>query len=151
MFDKLKKRFRSEENMLMTHNVYISYSSMDKEFADEVCQFLENNDLKCWIAPRNICAGRNYVEEIIDGIKSAKVAVLIFSRNSNASKYVCNEIRVAFERNMPIFALNIDESFPSDEMEFYLGNVHWIVAWEDKENALERLVEDIKYRIYDSG
>lgn len=142
MFDNVRNIFKNEKSV--PHEVFISYSSKDKEWADEVCQFLESNDIKCWIAPRDIRSGKNYVEEIVDGIKSSKVVVLIFSSDSNESRYVSSEIRFAFEGRIPIFALNIDESFPSDDMEFYLGNGHWIVAWEDKEKAFELLAEDIR-------
>lgn len=48
----------------MVHNVFLSYSSMDKQIADSVCSILEQNHIKCWIAPRDILSGKNWGEAI---------------------------------------------------------------------------------------
>ena len=52
------------------HDVFISYSTKDSDIANKVCYILEHNNLKCWIAPRNISSGRIYLDEIADAIKS---------------------------------------------------------------------------------
>lgn len=64
----------------MAHDIFISYSSKDKQTADAICHVLESNKLKCWIAPRNIIAGKNYAEQIMYGLKNAKIVVLVFSK-----------------------------------------------------------------------
>ena len=69
----------------MSHDVFISYSTKNKNTADAICHVLEQNNLKCWIAPRNITSGKNYSNEIIEGIKSAKIVVLVFSKYSSQS------------------------------------------------------------------
>ncbi|MFP4660789.1 MAG: TIR domain-containing protein [Halanaerobiales bacterium] len=38
----------------MAHDVFISYSTRDKHVADAVCNALEYNKIRCWIAPRDI-------------------------------------------------------------------------------------------------
>ena len=62
----------------MVHDIFISYSTKDKQTADAICHVLEQNNLKCWIAPRNIVSGKNYAKEIMDGLKEAKVVVLVY-------------------------------------------------------------------------
>ena len=62
----------------MVHDVFISYSTKDKVTADAICHILEENDMKCWIAPRNISSGQPYAEEILNAIKSTKIVVLVF-------------------------------------------------------------------------
>lgn len=146
MFEKLKN-LKKKDNMAL-HKVYIAYSTKDTEIANELCHFLEENDLRCWIAPRNIRSGKNYVEEIMGGIDGARVVVLLFSQYSNESKYVKSEIEYAFSKEKHIFALNIDESLPCDEMEFILRNVFWINAYNDREEAFKTLLEQIRYLIY---
>ena len=54
------------------HDVFISYSTKNSDVANKVCHVLEQNDLKCWIAPRNIASGRVYIDEIADAIKATK-------------------------------------------------------------------------------
>ena len=44
----------------MVHEVFISYSTADKITADAICHVLEQNKMKCWIAPRNIHGGKPY-------------------------------------------------------------------------------------------
>ena len=92
------------------HDVFISYSTKNSDIANKICHILEQNDLKCWIAPRNISSGRNYIDEIASGIKSTKIVVLVYSKYSQASKYVNNEIKMAFSNNKPILSFNIDNS-----------------------------------------
>ena len=40
------------------HDVFISYSTKNSDVANKICHVLEQNNLKCWIAPRNIASGK---------------------------------------------------------------------------------------------
>lgn len=124
------------------HDVFISYSTKNGEIANKVCHALEQNDLKCWIAPRNIASGRIYINEIADAIKSTKIVVLIYSADSQASKYVNNEINMAFSNNKKILSFNIDNSMPKEDMEYYLKVTQWLSAYPDPDEELETLVKD---------
>lgn len=128
----------------MAHDVFISYSTKDQNTADAICHVLEENNIKCWIAPRDITSGKPYGEEIIDGIKGAKIIVLVFSENSQNSPYVNNEIDTAFSNNKTILSFKIDESMPKDRMEFFLKNKHWLEAYPEPEKVFETLVHDVK-------
>ena len=130
---------RSDETK---HDVFISYSTKNSELANKICYLLEQNKLKCWIAPRNIPSGTNYIEEITDGIKSTKIVVLVYSSYSQASKYVNNEINMAFSNNKPILSFNIDNSLPSEEMEYNLKVSQWLPAYPHPEDEFETLVVD---------
>lgn len=129
----------------MSHDIFISYSSKDKQTADAICHTLEANKLKCWIAPRNIMAGKNYAEQIMYGIKSAKLIVLVFSKNSQESVFVNNEINTAFSNNKPIISFKIDETLPENRMGFFLKNKHWLDAYPDPESVFETLVRDAQH------
>ena len=41
----------------MTHDIFISYSSAQSDAAQAVCHLLEQHDIKCWMAPRNLTGG----------------------------------------------------------------------------------------------
>ena len=125
------------------HDVFISYSTKNSDVANKVCHVLEQNDLKCWIAPRNIASGRVYIDEIADAIKATKIVVLIFSEFSQESKYVSNEINMAFSRKVPILSMNIDDSMPREDMEYYLKVTQWLAAFPNPDDVLETLVEDV--------
>ena len=130
---------RSDETK---HDVFISYSTINSDLANKICYLLEQNKLKCWIAPRNIPSGTNYIEEITDGIKSTKIVVLVYSSYSQASKYVNNEVNMAFSNNKPILSFNIDNSLPSEEMEYNLKVSQWLPAYPNPEDEFETLVVD---------
>lgn len=128
--------------MSREHDVFISYSTKNSDVANKVCYVLEQNGLKCWIAPRNISSGRIYVDEIADAIKSTKIVVLIYSTYSQESKYVNNEINMAFSNNKKILSFNIDDSMPKEDMEYYLKITQWLSAYPNPEDEFETLVKD---------
>lgn len=128
----------------MSHDIFISYSSKDKPTADAICHILEENKLRCWIAPRNIRAGQNYPEQIMDGLRAAKLVVLVFSKNSQESVFVNNEIDAAFSLNKSILSFKIDETLPANKMGFFLKTKHWLDAYPDPESVFETLVNDAK-------
>jgi hypothetical protein len=66
----------------MAHDVFLSHSSKDKTVADAVCATLEGHSIRCWVAPRDIPAGANWGESIIDAITASKVMVVILSSDS---------------------------------------------------------------------
>ena len=126
----------------MAHDIFISYSTKDKITADAICHVLEENRMKCWIAPRNITSGKPYAQEIMDAITSARLVVLVFSSNSQASQFVKNEINAAFSNNKPIISFKIDESMPKRELEYFLTANHWLDAYPDPEKVFKTLVSD---------
>lgn len=126
----------------MSHDIFISYSTMNNDVAEEICHVLEQNNLRCWIAPRNITSGKNYSQEIVEGIKSTKIVVLVFSKYSQASNFVKNEIDIAFSNEKPIISFKIDETMPEGDMEFYLKNKQWLDACPEPEKHYKRLIED---------
>ena len=133
----------------MVHEVFISYSTKDKVTADAICHVLEENNIRCWIAPRNISSGKPYAEEILSGITTAKILVLVFSSKSQKSDFVNNEVKIAFSKNKPILSFKIDESLPKKDLEYYLKVNHWLDAYPDPENTFEKLVRDASRLIGD--
>ncbi|MEE0943391.1 MAG: toll/interleukin-1 receptor domain-containing protein [Methanobrevibacter sp.] len=135
----------------MSHDVFISYSTKDKVTADAICHTLENNNMKCWIAPRNIKSGKPYAEEIMDAIMLTKIVVLVFSSNSQASQFVNNEINIAFSNSKPILSFKIDESMPEKELEYFLKTNHWLEAYPNPEEKFSTLVRDASKLIGDEN
>lgn len=126
----------------MTHKVFISYSSSNVDVAEAICETLEQNNIKCWIAPRDIRSGKNYSNEILKGIKKSKVVVLVFSEFSQASEFVRNEIDFAFSEDKEIIAYKIDDTLPEGDLEFYLKNKQWLESVSDYRDELDVLVRD---------
>ena len=112
----------------MAHDVFISYSSKDKPTADATCASLEAKGIRCWIAPRDITPGADWGEAIIDGINGARVFVLVFSSNANASQQIKREVERAVNHGLPIIPLRIEDVQPGKSLEYFLSMPHWLNA-----------------------
>ena len=124
------------------HKVFISYSTKNSEVANKIRYALEQNGLPCWIAPRNIQPGTVYIDAIADAIRSTKIVVLVFSEFSQASKYVNNEINMAYSYNKPLLSVNIDDSLPKEDMEYYLKVTQWLPISPNSKEDLKSVVEN---------
>jgi len=122
------------------HDVIISYSTIDKPIADAVCAGLESRGIRCWIAPRDILAGMNYQEGIIDAINSSKIMVLIYSSHANESPHVIREATIAMSKKVIIVPFRVEDAPPSKSMEFIISIPHWLDAITP---PLERHIEEL--------
>ena len=111
----------------MNHDVFISYENNDKSFADELCEELESNGIKCWIAPRNVVG--NYPKAIIRAIKSSRVMLLVLSSKTNSSDMVAKEVERAASNRIPLCTIRKENVQPSEELELFVSSHQWIDAW----------------------
>jgi len=129
----------------MAHDVFISYSSVDRTAADTVCSILEQNGLSCWIAPRDITPGVPFAEAILKAIKEAKVFVLVYTQNSNISPQVIKEVDRAVHHGLSIITLRLEEVPMSNQLEYYISDVHWLDAMTPPlEQHIDRLARVVK-------
>lgn len=112
----------------MTRSVFISHSSLDKATADQVCTFLEDRGIACWIAPRNMPPGAKFGEAIVDALENASALLLLFSESVNTSEHVMNEVERAVHQKLPIFPLKLDHAEPSRELAYFISRRHWLDA-----------------------
>ena len=112
----------------MQHDVFISYSSIDKSVTDTICSTLEQNGINWWIAPRDISPGVPFAEAIIDAIKESKVFILVYSTNSNQSSQVIKEVDRAVHHGLAILTLRLEDVPMSKQLEYYISDVHWLDA-----------------------
>ena len=109
---------------------FISYSSKDKNVADNLCNKLESRGIKVWYAPRDIHTS-DYATAIVNAISKCSYFVVIISKNSIQSQHVLNEINVAFNMiNQGILfkPLKIDEEELGAAFVYYLSRQHWMDA-----------------------
>lgn len=85
--------------------------------------------------------GKPYALEIIEGIKNCKIVVIVFSKNSNISEHVKNELQNAFAKNKIIVPFIVDETPMDEEFDYYLAHKHWIVAYPHPEVKFKDLLE----------
>jgi TIR domain len=128
----------------MAHEVFISYASRDKTVAEAVCNRLESQRIRCWIAPRNITPGQNYPAAINNAIENSQAVVLLFSSAANASKDVQNEVALAFDHHKTVVPYRLENVKPTGAFQYHLGTVQWLDAWTPpRERHLQKLVDVI--------
>ena len=112
----------------MTHDVFLSYAAADKTTAEAVVTGLESHGVRCWMAPRDIPAGSEYGEQIIEAVKACRVFVVIFSTSANTSPHVRREVERAVSAEKTIVPFRVENVEPTGAMEYALGNTHWLDA-----------------------
>jgi hypothetical protein len=108
---------------------FISYSTPDRNVADNLCAKLENAGIRVWYAPRNVHG--DYASSIANAIRSATHFVVILSENSMASQHVLNEIDLAFKYlpdRISFKPLRLDHTELSPAFDYYLSRQHWMEA-----------------------
>ena len=113
----------------MAHDVFVSYSAADRAPALSVVEGLESRGIRCWVAPRDISAGSEYGEEIVEAIKGCRILVLIFSARANGSPHVRREVERAVSARRAILPFRVADITPTGAMEYALGNTHWLDAF----------------------
>ena len=126
-------------------SAFISYSSQDKNIADNLCAKLEQNGVAVWYAPRDVHGP--YANAIVHAIEKCTHFVVILSQNSMASEHVLNEIDLAFQslpNNIKFKPLRVDDSLFSASLKYYLSRQHWMDATVPPlENRLCEFVEEL--------
>ncbi|MEO0131139.1 MAG: toll/interleukin-1 receptor domain-containing protein [candidate division WOR-3 bacterium] len=131
----------------MAHDVFISYASEDKKIADAVCHVLEENGIRCWIAPRDTGIG-SYGESIIKAISESKIMVVVISKNSIESPHVENEVVNAVNKGVIIIPIRIENIVPTGTLQFHLAKFHWLDAFPPPvEKYFAKLVDQVKKNI----
>lgn len=131
----------------MNHDVFISYSIQDKDAAQAICHILEQNEIKCWIAPRDIPPGSEYGDLIDEAIKVSTVVVVLFSQNAAASLWVKGELNIAFEEQKVIIPFRLDKTPLKGQNRIILNQKHWIDAYPDYKTKFNDLVNAVKQSI----
>jgi formylglycine-generating enzyme required for sulfatase activity len=127
----------------MSAPVFITHSSLDYKKARAVVDALEKQGIKCWISERDIGAGDNYGDSIVDAIESALVMVLVFSANANNSEEIKKEIALASQRKITVVPVRLEEVTPSKAFRYELITRNWIDLFPHWGQGIQRLVERI--------
>ena len=129
---------------LSTPHVFICFSSKDEAVARDVVRYLEGKGLTCWISARDVPAGQNYQETIVEAVESAKGLVFLFSENSALSGEIKKELSLAGNVNIPVFPLRLAPIMPTGALRYELATRQWIDLFGNPSQALNKLADTIK-------
>jgi len=98
----------------MSHQVFISYSDSesDRQVADMICSALEEANIHCWIAHRDIPPGYRWGDLMFDAVEKSEVVVLVLSANTEKSQWVTDELTLAMDKNKKIIPFLIEKISP---------------------------------------
>jgi len=112
----------------MRGGVFICHASKDAAMAQRAVAALEAAGVHCWIAPRDIDAGENYTQAILDGLESAPAVVLVFSSATNASPHVARELEITVGSGRRIVPVRLEAVEPSGSLRYFIGTAQWLDA-----------------------
>ena len=127
--------------------IFISHSSKDAAMASDICEFLEKNGNRCFLAPRDIRSGCEYAEEIINGVDTADAMLVMLSREANESPHVLREIERAVSKGLPIIVYKLEDVELTKSMEYFLMTHQWMNAKTGDYKELARCVENVENKL----
>lgn len=80
------------------YSCFISYSTMDQDFANRLHADLQAHGVRCWFAPHDMEGGKKLHEQIDQAIRLHERLLLILSPFSILSEWVKTEIKKALNR-----------------------------------------------------
>jgi TIR domain len=94
---------------------FISYSSLDQAFAEQLHTDLERHGVKCWFAPHDMKIGDKIRQRIEDTIQEHDKLLLVLSEHSVESVWVESEVETAFEKErqqkrLMLFPIRLDDA-----------------------------------------
>jgi hypothetical protein len=111
----------TDKNSVKMHQqVFISYSTPDRQVADLICPRLESENIRCWLPHRDTLPGERWIYEITKTVKKSKLVVLFFSSNTKQSQWVKDEFVLAFEKKLKIIPFQVKDTstpqYPFDSL-----------------------------------
>ena len=123
----------------MAAPVFVSHSSKDLARVRTLVTALETRGVACWFSERDIAAGDNYGDAIVDAIERAPAMVLVFSHNANDSDEIKKEVALASQRRITVAPVRIEDVQPSKAFRYELATRNWIDLFPDSEAGVAKL------------
>ena len=107
----------------LARDVFVAYSSKDKEKVYELVEYLEEREISCFVAMRNLPKGINaqryYNERLKQAIDNCQVFLLVSSKNSRSKNCDAYSIEMQYVKESDL-ALSDDQNYYNNHYETYL-------------------------------
>ncbi len=136
---------------------FISYSSKDKAFIEQLYADLQSQGIRCWFAPQDLKIGARIRPSIDESIRRYDKLLLVLSAHSLTSPWVEQEVETALakerdESRTVLFPIRLDHSVMDIEGGWpglirntrHIGDFTRWKQRDDYQNAFERLLRDLK-------
>jgi uncharacterized membrane protein YeaQ/YmgE (transglycosylase-associated protein family) len=125
-------------------NLFISYSSADRDIALRIATRLESNGHVVWIDHKGIRGGTKWAAEIVKAIEASDFIILLLSPDALTSDNVRKEIDLAAEEHkslLPVLIKPVD-AIPVD-FKYHLAGIQQIDVTSDYERGVRTLLTTI--------
>ena len=89
---KMKEPKSSIKNKINYSRCFISYSSIDSDFARKLHDDLIKNGIQCWFAEKEMLPGKKTYEQVEEALNDSDKVILVLSHSSMKSEWVKTEI-----------------------------------------------------------
>ena len=132
----------------MFREVFISHAKEDIEYAEDLYDFLIENNYEPWLDKKKLRVGANWDYEIKKALKNSTFVILLLSSNSvNKRGYIQREFKYALEYSetklnddIYIIPILLDKCKVPDD----LSKFQWIEI--DENNSREQILESLNYQ-----
>jgi hypothetical protein len=133
----------------MAADIFVSFASKDVRVAMTLCGALESRGFTCWISARDIEPGANFQSAIVQALRQAKIMLLVFTANSNASEEMTKELALASQNKMIVIPLRVEDVTPNDAFAYEFATRQWIDVFADWELAIDQLSRRVGQALLD--
>ncbi len=104
-------------------DIFISYSSKDREQAEQLTELLGSAGLSVWIDRSGIVGAEQWATEIVEGIRACNTFILLLSPNSIQSENVLRELSLASEKRKRVLPVDLEPTVLPSSFEYPLAGL----------------------------
>ncbi|MDA7525052.1 toll/interleukin-1 receptor domain-containing protein, partial [Verrucomicrobia bacterium] len=110
----------------MSTDLFVSYSSRDRDRVMPLVEALRESGISIWIDEGNIHAADLWSEVIVQAIADATVIIVMLSRYSTDSQNVVKEVMLASEQNKTILPIYLEPAEIPPKLQYQLAGIQHI-------------------------
>jgi len=126
--------------MGMDAEVFVSYSSQDRDRVIPVVDYLRSSGISVWVDEGNIHAADLWSEQIVQAIAGCQVMVVMLSGNSTDSHNVVKEAMLASEQKKALLPVYLEPAEIPAKLQYQLAGIqHLELYGQDEQHVLADL------------
>ena len=131
----------------MSAEVFISYSSYDRDRVMPVVESLRSSGISVWVDEGNIHAADLWSEQIVQAIADCRVMVVMLSQNSTDSHNVVKEVMLASEQKKALLPVYLEPANIPAKLQYQLAGIqHLELYGQDERQVLKDLANGLAKR-----
>jgi len=133
--------------MGMGAEVFVSYSSQDRDRVIPVVEYLRSLGISVWVDEGNIHAADLWSEQIVQAIAECQVMVVMLSGNSTDSHNVVKEAMLASEQKKALLPVYLESAEIPARLQYQLAGIQHLEFYgQDEQQVLEDLANGLAKR-----